>query len=965
MMRCGKAASFGGWRGFLALVLLGIIASSGCTRRFFRNRADKEVDAVLAEKDVVPLWKIEQYGVYPDPRARFADPTNPDRPPMPPDDPAARDLSPNPQKPPHKAGIQRVEGTGYLELLALWDAHNRANRPPDDKAPDDKTPGGQAEEQDARPPLGRLPDVPPPNKLPPEKVLLVDPSPSGPAGSPSTKQAKAPPENVLLTGQNPERSAQEKSATEKFPPESAPLTPAPEGPAPAEVGPTPRAVEPKKPFLITQEQAVELGLVNSREYQTRREDLYLTALPVTLERFGFAYQFFATSEAIREWTGEGIPPGKGDRWRVNSTAGFSKLFSTGALLLLDFANQTVIELSDRRRSTSVSTINLDLIQPLLRGGGKAVTLEPLTQAERNLLYDIRDFARFRKEYFQYISGGGNLTGIPGAAVSQGYLPTLQALSQIKIAADNVERLENALKLFEAYEEGGEVSQLNVGNVQSDLLTAQSALLAARRDYGDALDRLKQQLGVPPPVPLELDQSLVKPLLDQYDRYQTTLQQFDLLVKELERYDDAGEEPLKMRPRIRKVLTESAVTRDTKVFKSTIEARWKAWQAPVTDDAVLERLGELKKRRTKLLDLKADREQVGQSLTREERKLLDQTITEMALGDMEAMLRIYERQPWKKLAKQIDQLDARAQIFRTLRNALIEVLGEALNERLELLQPQWPLLAGVPIAGVDLAKDDLEKALDVAVETAVNNRLDLMNARAQVVDAWRQVAVTANSLLGVFNIAYHMDSSTPPGESRPFAFQASQTRHQLILNAELPLVRLPERNVYRAALIEYQRARRALQQVEDAVAAQVRSEVRQLQVLALNYEIRKQSVVLQFKILENSLEEFRAPQPVSGGGAGGGGAGGGGGGAARPSSGNVIALTNQLLQAYSRLAGAQNQLLQTLIDYQIARQQLYLDLELMPLDFRGVWIDEHAHRTDVGPPQPHPVRIDPVGVVPPG
>ena len=46
-------------------------------------------------------------------------------------------------------------------------------------------------------------------------------------------------------------------------------------------------------------------------------------------------------------------------------------------------------------STTVSTLSLDVIQPLLRGAGWAVTLEPLTQAERNLLYAVRDFARFR------------------------------------------------------------------------------------------------------------------------------------------------------------------------------------------------------------------------------------------------------------------------------------------------------------------------------------------------------------------------------------------------------------------------------------------------------------------------------------------------------------------------------------------------------------------------------------------
>src|SRR5207245_286130 len=65
------------------------------------------------------------FHVYSDPRARFADSTNPDRPPMPPDDPAAWELSPHPQKP-GKAGIAAVQGTGYLELLAAWDTQNRA-----------------------------------------------------------------------------------------------------------------------------------------------------------------------------------------------------------------------------------------------------------------------------------------------------------------------------------------------------------------------------------------------------------------------------------------------------------------------------------------------------------------------------------------------------------------------------------------------------------------------------------------------------------------------------------------------------------------------------------------------------------------------------------------------------------------------------------------------------------------------
>src|SRR5689334_15713731 len=70
--------------GLLAVGLL--LSSSGCTRRFFRRRADAEVDAVICQKDKYPQWKLENFYVYPHPLSRFADLTDPDRPPMPPDD---------------------------------------------------------------------------------------------------------------------------------------------------------------------------------------------------------------------------------------------------------------------------------------------------------------------------------------------------------------------------------------------------------------------------------------------------------------------------------------------------------------------------------------------------------------------------------------------------------------------------------------------------------------------------------------------------------------------------------------------------------------------------------------------------------------------------------------------------------------------------------------------------------------
>src|SRR5205807_1000020 len=123
---------------------------------------------------------------------------------------------------------------------------------------------------------------------------------------------------------------------------------------------------------------------------------------------------------IRQWAGPQSLEGHRNNWTLNSKVGFSKLFSTGALLTFAFANNTVFNfLGDPQRFLSTSTINLDLLQPLLRGGGRAVTLEPLTQVERNLVYDVRSYARFREQFYLSMSLGTSVPGSLAAAANIG------------------------------------------------------------------------------------------------------------------------------------------------------------------------------------------------------------------------------------------------------------------------------------------------------------------------------------------------------------------------------------------------------------------------------------------------------------------------------------------------------------------------------------------------------------------
>lgn len=880
------------WALVLALVVLG---GSGCTRRFFRKAADREVNEILAEKDREPFWKIENFHVYPNPRARFADPTNPDRPPMPPDDPAAHYFAPYAQKPPHRGGIARIEGTGYLDLLATWDTQNRALRG--------------------------------------EKVDPV--------------QSDLRLASYKFTKQNPVE------------PE--------EGPQPRQLPEKLAKLEPR-PFLIKLDQAMELAVINSREFQNRREDLYLAALPVTLERFAFAPQAFLAEEAIRERTGRQSSVGQQNRWRFNSDTGFSKLFSTGALLLVSFANRTAIDLTGNGpHTTSVSDVNLDLVQPLLRGGGRAVTLEPLTQAERNLLYEIRSYARFRKEFFNFITGGGNLgtplvftsglgrnalapgsvslnTAIgvrpqllPGAAGridlavgavadSQGYLPTLTLAAAVNNSQKNVRNLEKILQLFRAYEEGGEVGSLQVGQVEQDLLSSRSRLLQDQRALRDALDIFKTQLGIPLNLLIDLDDAPIQPITRQLENLESTIQQAEELSVKMER-SDVIEEAAQMRQRVRDFLTNSALVKGTKQFRANLPLRWGAWEK-LKDEALEKKLEGARIRRRQLLDLKVDLEQREKKLSEKEQLELAELERDIPYGDLEFALRRYLTQPWKNLPNEKDRRKLHEALFREIRKGFDQILGDVVQERLALIRPGWPALPPLVIDGVDLLKEDLETAFAAASRHALANRLDLMNARAEVNDTWRQITIFANSLLGVLNVGYHMDSTTAPDPAKPLAFQASRTRHQLFLNAELPLVRLAERNNYRASLIAYQRARRLLQEAEDLVVAQVRADLRSLRFLAENFTIQQRAVEVAYTQLDSSLDTFRAPPQV---------------GAGAQGAGSITALTQQLLNAQRNLPQVQNQLYATWVNYLVGRQQLFLDLEAMPLDFRGVWIDEYADR----------------------
>src|SRR5207244_12637374 len=136
--------------------------------------------------------------------------------------------------------------------------------------------------------------------------------------------------------------------------------------------------------------------------------------------------------------------------------------------------------------------------------------------------------------------------------------------------------------------------------------------------------------------------------------------------------------------------------------------------------------------------------------------LNELSFEIDLGEFESVLREYESQPWKNVLDAELQRRQQQGRYRYVVNSFILVLAEARNERIGQLRERWPNLAKLCVNGVDLLKADLSDAETAVIQTALTNRLDLMNVRAQVVDAWRQLAVFSNGLLGVFVVQCNLN-----------------------------------------------------------------------------------------------------------------------------------------------------------------------------------------------------------------
>ncbi|CAN5546786.1 hypothetical protein BH10PLA2_BH10PLA2_25230 [soil metagenome] len=618
-------------------------------------------------------------------------------------------------------------------------------------------------------------------------------------------------------------------------------------------------------LVLKQDSVVQLGFIQSREYQTQLETLYLSALALTLNRFEFALHWFATNNTL--WNQFGSTETGVNNLNTTSNAGFTRNLSWGGQLLVDFANSYVFQFSGFHHAVTNSNFGVQLIQPLLRNAGKDFRMEALTQGERSLLYQVRTFTRFRKIF----------------AVQEGNDSFLQLLlqeQQIRNQRENLKTLDQSYRLHEALFSAGIVSGVKVDQVFQQLQEGRAALIQAEANLQTALDNYKITLGLPPSLEAKLDDALLKQfvLVDPaITNLQQSIERLQAEYRELDqpptlaKMDDAYK-------RLRAYLEQTE--KQGAALKKEIE-EWK--KAPPPDEEDKEE-GQ-RERRTQDVQLR-DLEDTSKDL----KKLL-QAIS-LAHGGLGTT-----------------PINSALATFQKQSDNLVSAVSE-----LFVIQTQ--------VRVYQIKLKPVYFNLKTATQYALENRLDLMNERGRVVDAWRQLAVTANQLRAGLNVVFDGNLNTQPGSTNPVDFRQSASFYSIGFQFDGPLNRMAERNAYRASQIAYQQERRTFMALDDVIQRSIRLDLRSLHADRLNFNIARQSLI----IAARQVEAARGDLVVNGA-------------TADPTS------TLNILNAVQSVLRFQNSLIQTWVAYETDRIQLLLDTEALQVDDQGMYHDEYDHPTD--------------------
>ncbi len=271
--------------------------------------------------------------------------------------------------------------------------------------------------------------------------------------------------------------------------------------------------------VVTLPYALSLATAYNRKYQTEKDRLYKTALEQRLVEHRFETQLFGggsflygnnyqnspkrplseqvVDDAQAGHTGLSAQHPDSEIVQTEGNFGFNRLLPTGTQISTVVAAAWADILAGRGDHGLNAVFSAALVQPLLRGSDPMIVLDKLTQAQRDTLYQIRAFNRFRKTF--------------AVSVATEYFRTLELYDVIRNAHAYHEGRTALQRQVTRLLAIGLVNRIETEQVRQDVLRAQDDIIVAQRKYDQALDQLKLTLGLPVTAEFRLDVGLLDAL----------------------------------------------------------------------------------------------------------------------------------------------------------------------------------------------------------------------------------------------------------------------------------------------------------------------------------------------------------------------------------------------------------------------------------------------------------------------
>ncbi len=256
-------------------------------------------------------------------------------------------------------------------------------------------------------------------------------------------------------------------------------------------------VEPNKPVKLSLIQALQVGARNSLEYQSRKEDVFRTALALDLTRNTFRNIFNAQAQS--DLSTDTVATELAN----SGTVGVSRSLKNGA----DMSAAMAIDLMKLLTQTGASSMGMSadatVSIPLMRGSGEHIAAEPLTQAERNVIYELWDFDRYKRTF--------------AVSIARGYFNVLRQMDVASNAKDNYTSAATSARWSRRRADAGRIREIEVDQAIQRELSARNSWISAQEQLKSSLDSFKSTLGLPVDAFIELDPNDLVQLRSRADK----------------------------------------------------------------------------------------------------------------------------------------------------------------------------------------------------------------------------------------------------------------------------------------------------------------------------------------------------------------------------------------------------------------------------------------------------------------